>query len=212
MLFKRLVVSCEWCYIKEVKEHRRERLKSMSYGRSVSHNSKLAGILEKLGWAALAFNVYTLMPYFWQVIKGDWLAKGFGTAIMLAIILGMEFVAVDVLFNPIKLVGLLDRPRGETSEAQASAVFVQWAAILILATLTAGIFWFDFSINMAQLSGGVSKIVKDTSLTSVDGNLIRQIIAAVFVASSEILFNAASMLGDSDSDSRNSRKNEEWVG
>lgn len=151
----------------------------MLFKRNAEADGSLSTIFNKVGWAILFYNGFTLFPYFWNLMKGvDQWQKIFATCVSIALILGVESATITVLFDPRVLVKVLEKPRADKEVKQLVDIvsFLGIAAFLLIASYT---FWFDYQVNLAQL--GSPKL------------MFLRVLCGVFVLGSEVAFGCANV-------------------
>ncbi len=142
------------------------------FKRSSSVNNKLAGWFTKAGWAAMAVNMTTLTWFFWGKYENAfWLIRVSGCVAVSALILGVEFAALAILFEPEVLEDFVK----QNKTGNTIADFINSFGIIGVCALAGAAFWYDWTINV-------------TSFQLKVNNLDYQVLAGVIVLISEIFF------------------------
>lgn len=140
--------------------------------RDATVNSSLAQIFNKLGWFAMLVNLITLVWFFWgKYGRAFWLIRVFGSGAVSALILGIEFAALSVLFE----VEVLEEFVSINKTSNPIANVISTVAMIAVCSLAAATFWYDWTINMQSFR-------LDT------GNLDYQVLAVVLVMICELFF------------------------
>lgn len=149
----------------------------MLFKRSAEANDSLSAIFDKVGWAILFYNGFTLFPYFWALMEdvNTW-QRIFATCVSISLILGIESVTVTILFDPRVLVKILEKPRIDKELKQLVDIlyFLGLSAFLLMAAYT---FWFDYEANLSQLGNPRAMFLR--------------VLCAIFVLGSEVAFGCA---------------------
>ena len=151
----------------------------MLFKRSSEADGSLSAVFNKVGWAILFYNGFTLFPHFYTAMKGvDTWQKTFATLVSIALILGVENATVTLLFDPRVLVKILEKPRADKEIKQIIDIFsfLGLAGFLLIAAYT---FWFDYQVNLTQL--GNPKM------------MFLRVLCGVFVIGSEMAFGCANI-------------------
>ena len=151
----------------------------MLFKRNPEADVSLSKIFNKVGWAILFYNGFTLFPHFWGILKGvDTWQKTFATLVSIALILGVENATITILFDPRVLVKVLEKPKADKEIKQVVDIFstLGIAGFLLIAAYT---FWFDYEVNLIQL--GNPKV------------MFLKVLCAVFVLGSEVAFGCANV-------------------
>ena len=151
----------------------------MLFKRSPEADSSLSTIFNKVGWAILFYNGFTLFPYFWTLMKNvDTWQKTFATCVSISLILGVESATITLLFDPRVFVKILEKPHAEKEVKQVIDIFsfLGLSAFLLIAAYT---FWFDYQVNLTQLGNPKMMFLK--------------VLCAVFVLGSEVAFGCANI-------------------
>jgi hypothetical protein len=142
------------------------------FKRSGEVNNKLSQWFNKAGWLSMGVNMITLTWFFWgKYSEAFWLIRFSGCIAVSALVLGIEFAALSVLFEPSVLEELMGQNKSGNNIADAIATF----GIIIVCGLSGLAFWYDWTIN-------------NTSFGLKTPNLDYQVLAGVVVFISEIFF------------------------
>jgi uncharacterized membrane protein len=151
----------------------------MIFKRNSEADTALFTTFNKVGWGIMAFNAYTLFPYFYDILKGTaYWQRIFATSASIALIIGIEASVMTVIFDPRILLKILDKPKIETEAKQVFDIvsFLGIATFLLIAAYT---FWTDYQINLKQLGNPSVMFVK--------------VLCAVFVIGAELAFGCANI-------------------
>jgi hypothetical protein len=151
----------------------------MIFKRNSEADNTLFLFFNKVGWAVLLYNGYTLYPYFFDLLKrATYWQRVFASGVAVALILGIEASAMTILFDPRVLVKLLEKPKVDKEVKQMFDVvsFVGTAVFLLIASYT---FWTDYEINLKQLGNPSMMFLK--------------VLCGVFVIGSELAFGCANI-------------------
>jgi NO-binding membrane sensor protein with MHYT domain len=117
-------------------------------------------------------NLVTLVWFFWQKYgRAFWLIRVFGSGIVAALVLGVEFAALSVLFEVEVLEEFISINKTNNPIANA----ISGIAMIAVCSLAAATFWYDWQINIQ-------------SFNLDKGDLDYQILAVVLVLISELFF------------------------
>lgn len=142
------------------------------FKRSSAVNAKLATWFTKAGWISMLINMVTLTWYFWgKYERAFWLIRTSGCVAVSALILGIEFAALAILFEP----SVLEEFMAQNKSGNSISDVIATIGIVIVCGLSGVSFWYDWTIN-------VSAFRLETS------NLDYQILGAVIVFISELFF------------------------
>jgi hypothetical protein len=142
------------------------------FKRSSSVNSKLSEWFSKAGWLSMVVNMITLTWFFWgKYSQAFWLIRFSGCIAVSALILGIEFAALSVLFEP----SVLEEMMGQNKTGNGIHDTIATAGIIIVCGLSGLAFWYDWTINNSSFG------LKTT-------NIDYQVLAGVVVFISEIFF------------------------
>ncbi len=151
----------------------------MIFKRNSEADATLFRFFNKVGWAVLLYNAYTLYPHFYDLLKsaGYW-QRIFASAVTVALILGIELSVTTVIFDPKMLIKVLTKPKADKEVKKIFDVvfFVGITAFLLIAAYT---FWTDYQINLKQLGNPSVMFLK--------------VLCGVFVVGSELAFGCANV-------------------
>ncbi len=117
-------------------------------------------------------NLITLIWFFWgKYGRAFWLIRVFGSGVVSAVMLGIEFAALSVLFE----VEVLEEFVAINKTNNPIANVISSIAMIAVCSLAAATFWYDWTINMQ-------------SFKLDNGDLDYQILAVVLVMISELFF------------------------
>ncbi|AKG21288.1 hypothetical protein [Calothrix sp. 336/3] len=147
------------------------------FARSPSVNTTLSQWFNRFGWASMFVNMITLTWFFWgKYQQAFWLIRLTGCIAVSALILGIEFAALSVLFEP----AVLDEFIGQNKQQNSISNAITTAGMVAVSFIAGAAFWYDWVIN--------------TSAFQLKTNdLDYQILAAVIVLISEIFFWVANV-------------------
>ncbi len=142
------------------------------FSRDARVNATLSQIFNKFGWGAMLVNLITLVWFFWgKYGRAFWLIRVFGSGAVSALILGIEFAALSVLFEVDVLEEFISINKTSNSISNA----ISSVAMVAVCSLAAATFWYDWQINIQ-------------SFNLNNGDLDYQILAVVLVLISELFF------------------------
>jgi hypothetical protein len=142
------------------------------FKRSSEVNQKLSQWFSNAGWLSMFVNLVTLVWFFWgKYAQAFWLIRISGCVAVSALILGIEFAALSVLFEP----SVLDEFMAQNKSGNSISDIFSTIGIVVVCALAGLSFWYDWTINNSAFG------LKTT-------NLDYQILAAVVVFISEIFF------------------------
>lgn len=142
------------------------------FSRDSKVNSSLAEIFTKLGWLSMCVNLITLNWFFWnKYSRAILLLRVFGSVVLSAVVLGIEFAALSVLFE----VEVLEEFVSINKTTNPIANAISSIAMVAVCSLAAAVFWYDWRIT-----------IQSFKLDS--GDLDYQVLAVVLVVISELFF------------------------
>jgi uncharacterized membrane protein len=147
------------------------------FSRTAEINVSLAKKFEKCGWASGVFNFLCLIMYFWNVYSNASIIYRFaGSFVASAVIIAIEFAAMSIIFDP----SVLDDFMAQTKSENEFSKLVGVLSVIFLSCLAAATFYYDYTINIAQMRMG----------KTIDS----QILAVVMVLISEVFFWTSAVL------------------
>lgn len=143
------------------------------FKRSPEANNSFEQIFTKMAWGGMFLNTTTLFSYYWEIYKTvSIVPRVAGSIVMSALILGVEFATLTVLFEPSALEDLLSGLKeGNNQFTKANTTI----GLILVCLLSASVFYYDYTINMAQFR--IKTVTFDF-----------QLLAAVLVIITEIFF------------------------
>lgn len=151
----------------------------MIFKRGSEADSSLSAIMMKVGWVVIAYNGFTLFPYFYDLmIKAAFWQRVFSSSVAVALILGIESATMTVLFDPKVLVKILEKPK-QDKETKAFSDVVHMLGICGFLLIASYTFWFDYQVNLKQLGNPSIMFLK--------------VLSAVFVIGAELAFGCANV-------------------
>ena len=160
------------------------------FSRTPEINLSLAKKFEKCGWASGVFNFLCLIMYFWNVYsKANIIYRFVGSFVASAVIIAIELATMSIIFDP----SVLDDFIAQTKSENEFSKLVGVLSVIFLSCLAAATFYYDFTINIAQMRMG----------KTIDS----QILAVVMVLISEVFFWTSAVLSSAASAAKNNTGN-----
>lgn len=165
----------------------------MSYfSRSDTVSTKLSKLFELMGWVTFVTDISVLLPHFWGYLaKAEWMIRMTGSVTFSALILGLEYAGMAILFQPRLLVDFMNEGKGksEVSNIIGTVGIIGFFGIVCIA------YFYDRNVTLASYRASV--------------NWDLQIMATISCIISEIFFVIANILRMSAKDKAqdNRRKN-----
>lgn len=108
-------------------------------------NSSLAATFSKAGWLTMLFNFVTLFLHFFGVFaKSNIQVKYVGSAVLSALILGIEYATMTVLFEPGVMNNFIQNNyRNEVSK------YASYGCMAFCVILSGYSYYFDWKVNLS---------------------------------------------------------------